>query len=245
MSWKKTSTATREKKTSWRCRGPSLDDLLRSMAQLPADRKGRDALSAIERGLDAARLWRIRGLVGCGPRPPVGLDRPRSAHVPHAAHRDGGPRDDGPRAGTVSRRVGAIGRGDRPYAALHSTARHDWRSPPPGFGAERRPVPHSCRVVRDRRVGAQPRRHKPFADPPWRKKRTAPTPADRRRRSGRNSDQRLLPGQPTRRRSEPPACLPSRKTSGRRTIWRQQSPDMVDQLSGQLAQLLSGEDAKG
>ena len=31
--------------------GAELDDLLRSVAQLPADRKGRDALSAIERGL--------------------------------------------------------------------------------------------------------------------------------------------------------------------------------------------------
>jgi arylsulfatase A-like enzyme len=31
--------------------GAELDDLLRSMAQLPADREGRDALSAIERGL--------------------------------------------------------------------------------------------------------------------------------------------------------------------------------------------------
>ncbi len=31
--------------------GAELDDLLRSVAQLPADREGRDALSAIERGL--------------------------------------------------------------------------------------------------------------------------------------------------------------------------------------------------
>ena len=61
--------------------GAELDDLLRSVGQLPADREGRDALSAIERGL----MRRVCGgyvalldaaLVGCWTRSTTGAKRP-------------------------------------------------------------------------------------------------------------------------------------------------------------------------
>ena len=115
-------------------------------------RRAADALSVIERGTDAPRLWRIRGLVGCSPRSPVGRDHHAAQTAPTLLIVTAGRGDDSRRTGTVTRRVGTISRGDGPYAALHSTARHDWRGPPAGISAKRRLVSQLCGVVRDRRV---------------------------------------------------------------------------------------------